>query len=139
MTGHATIDSAIEALKLGAIDYLLKPFSMKSMLLKVARVCEYRKFINPKAVMSAYLELSKEITKLACAQSMDLSDCLAHVQERLMEIFQVFHSVERALLEHRQRLAEIAAYVEQIRDELPQDNPIDDLLQQIAEKASQRL
>jgi len=26
MTGHATIDSAIEALKLGAIDYLLKPF-----------------------------------------------------------------------------------------------------------------
>jgi DNA-binding NtrC family response regulator len=139
MTGHATIDSAVESLKLGAVDYLLKPFSLKMMLQKVDRVFECRKFINPRAVMGAYLDLSREITQLTSNGSTDVTGCLTRVQERLTVIFQVFHSVERVLLEHRQRLAEIAACVEQAKDELPLDNPFNNVLQQIADKASQRL
>jgi DNA-binding NtrC family response regulator len=139
MTGHATIDSAVEALKLGAVDYLLKPFSLKLMLQKVERVCEYRRFVSPEAVMGSYLDLNREITQLAGHGSTDMSVCLNGMQERLAHIFQVFHSVERILLEHRQRLAEIAAYVEQALEELPPDHPMIHMLQQIAEKASQRL
>src|SRR5262245_17079424 len=32
MTAHATVDSAIEAMKLGAIDYLQKPFEIDELL-----------------------------------------------------------------------------------------------------------
>ena len=31
MSGHATIDSAVEAVKLGAMDYLTKPFDLQRL------------------------------------------------------------------------------------------------------------
>jgi DNA-binding NtrC family response regulator len=139
MTGYATIDSALEALKLGAFDYLTKPFGLKDMLHKVERVCEYKKFINPQAYMSAYLDLTQDIMKFADGGSADITQCLTRVQERLKGLFQLFHSVERTLLEHRYRLAEIAVFVEQAKEELSADHPAFKLLDQIAEKASERL
>ena len=36
MTAHATIESAIEAMKLGALDYLQKPFEIDELLVVVA-------------------------------------------------------------------------------------------------------
>jgi DNA-binding NtrC family response regulator len=35
LTGHATFDSAIEGMKLGALDYLMKPVDMDQLLAKV--------------------------------------------------------------------------------------------------------
>ena len=32
MTAHATVESAIEAMKLGALDYLQKPFEIDELL-----------------------------------------------------------------------------------------------------------
>jgi len=40
MTAHATIESAIEAMKLGALDYLLKPFEVDELLVVVKRALE---------------------------------------------------------------------------------------------------
>jgi len=40
MTAHATIESAIEAMKLGAVDYLQKPFEIDEFLLVVRRAVE---------------------------------------------------------------------------------------------------
>jgi two-component system response regulator HydG len=40
MTAYGTIESAVEAMKLGAIDYLQKPFSEDELLLKIARAVE---------------------------------------------------------------------------------------------------
>ena len=40
MTAHATVESAIEAMKLGAIDYLQKPFEVDELLVVVARALE---------------------------------------------------------------------------------------------------
>ena len=36
LTGHATIDSAIEAMKAGAVDYLTKPFDIDQLVEKIA-------------------------------------------------------------------------------------------------------
>ena len=36
LTGHATVDSAIEGMKLGAFDYLLKPVKFEDLLEKMA-------------------------------------------------------------------------------------------------------
>jgi DNA-binding NtrC family response regulator len=40
MTAHATIESAIEAMKLGAVDYLQKPFEIDEFLVVVRRAVE---------------------------------------------------------------------------------------------------
>src|SRR5262249_55991540 len=37
MTAHATVESAIEAMKLGALDYLQKPFEIDELLVVVRR------------------------------------------------------------------------------------------------------
>ena len=40
MTAHATVQSAIEAMKLGALDYLQKPFEIDEFLVVAARAIE---------------------------------------------------------------------------------------------------
>jgi DNA-binding NtrC family response regulator len=43
MTAHATIESAIEAMKLGALDYLQKPFEVDELLVVVNRALEHQR------------------------------------------------------------------------------------------------
>lgn len=40
LTGHATMETAVEGLKLGALDYLIKPVSMKDFLGKAEEAFE---------------------------------------------------------------------------------------------------
>ena len=43
MTAHATVESAIEAMKLGALDYLQKPFEIDELLVVVARALDHQR------------------------------------------------------------------------------------------------
>jgi two-component system, NtrC family, response regulator AtoC len=43
MTAHATVESAIAAMKLGALDYLQKPFEIDELLVVVARAIEHQR------------------------------------------------------------------------------------------------
>jgi two-component system NtrC family response regulator len=43
MTAHATVESAIEAMKLGAVDYLQKPFEIDELLVVVQRAVELQR------------------------------------------------------------------------------------------------
>ncbi|MBS1903039.1 MAG: sigma-54-dependent Fis family transcriptional regulator [Bacteroidetes bacterium] len=46
ITAHATVESAVEALKLGAYDYLQKPFDQNDLLLITNRVVRLQEFKN---------------------------------------------------------------------------------------------
>jgi two-component system NtrC family response regulator len=43
MTAHATVESAIEAMKLGALDYLQKPFEIDELLIVVDRALDHQR------------------------------------------------------------------------------------------------
>jgi DNA-binding NtrC family response regulator len=43
MTAHATVESAVEAMKLGALDYLQKPFDIDEFLVVVRRAVEHER------------------------------------------------------------------------------------------------
>jgi two-component system NtrC family response regulator len=43
MTAHATVESAIEAMKLGALDYLQKPFEIDELLVVVRRALDHHR------------------------------------------------------------------------------------------------
>ncbi|HVR75322.1 MAG TPA: sigma-54 dependent transcriptional regulator [Planctomycetota bacterium] len=45
MTAHAELDTAIEALRLGAVDYLLKPFKQEELIAKVQRLADHRRLV----------------------------------------------------------------------------------------------
>ncbi len=43
MTAHATVDNAVEAMKLGAYDYIQKPFKMEELLISLERIEELKR------------------------------------------------------------------------------------------------
>ncbi len=45
MTAYGTVESAVEAMKAGAYDYVLKPFDLEEMELKVERAIEHRRLL----------------------------------------------------------------------------------------------
>jgi DNA-binding NtrC family response regulator len=46
MTAYGTVETAIEALKAGAFDYVLKPFNLEELELKVERALEHRRMLS---------------------------------------------------------------------------------------------
>ena len=43
LTGKATVDTAVEAMKAGAYDYLTKPYKLEELTIVINRVCEQRR------------------------------------------------------------------------------------------------
>lgn len=46
MTGHGSIDTAVAAMKAGAFDYILKPFTLRTMLPALERALSVRHLLN---------------------------------------------------------------------------------------------
>ncbi|MET0283055.1 MAG: sigma-54 dependent transcriptional regulator [Polyangiales bacterium] len=53
MTAYGTIESAVEAMRLGAHDYIQKPFTEQELLLKVQKAVEQRRMAGEMSVMAA--------------------------------------------------------------------------------------
>jgi putative two-component system response regulator len=56
LTGASRMDDAIEALRLQANDYLLKPFNVEQVLISVARALEHRRLVRENRWYQRYLE-----------------------------------------------------------------------------------
>lgn len=56
LTAYGSIETAIQAMKLGAYDYITKPFKVEELLLTVRRALEYRKAKSENADLKAQLE-----------------------------------------------------------------------------------
>ncbi|MDM8552128.1 universal stress protein [Desulfobacterales bacterium HSG2] len=55
MTAYATVETAIEAMKIGALDYLLKPFDPEAMVSKVSEV--YQAFETARSVKVTFSDI----------------------------------------------------------------------------------
>ena len=59
VTGHSTVESAVEAMKLGAADYLSKPFSPSQLKMLLQKVWERSRLIRENAKLRQELEVHK--------------------------------------------------------------------------------
>lgn len=60
MTGHASINSALESLKRGAYDYLRKPFDFEQLLARVKNTIDQIKLRKENEIVSGKLELTEQ-------------------------------------------------------------------------------
>ncbi|HWG76917.1 MAG TPA: response regulator [Steroidobacteraceae bacterium] len=51
MTGHGTIDTAVEAMKAGALDYILKPFKLNAILPVLVRALDLQRLRRENAIL----------------------------------------------------------------------------------------
>ncbi len=58
LTGHATVESAIEGMKLGAFDYLLKPCEMDHLIAKVSEAAAKKRQHEEKIINARIQEIT---------------------------------------------------------------------------------
>lgn len=143
VTGYATIETAIEAMKLGAFDYIHKPFSVKDLHSKIKRILEYRSFINPDNTINIYKSIHNEILNLIekreSLNDEELHPLLKSIDTKIDYFFQAQKKWERAIIEQREALGNIAGYIEQIKEMIEHANPIMPLIEKISKEANKRL
>lgn len=60
MTGHASVDSAVESLRRGAYDYLRKPFDFEQLLKRVGNAIDQSRLKKEHELVSGKLELTEK-------------------------------------------------------------------------------
>ena len=70
MTGHGTIDSALEAMKQGASDYLTKPLNLDELIIRIRKVLEERqRFVRLKDFADQLERANQELRRIDAMKS----------------------------------------------------------------------
>ncbi len=148
MTGYASVDSAIEAMRLGAFDYISKPLKLSELSEKIARIISYQRVLDPDDTLSAYEHFWREYLA-AIEEHPDVKACLS--QEKNAPLFKILQKnldllfAERKargnlLLEQREAMSKIASFAYQLRELLPIDaSEKSDLLDALIAETDRRL
>jgi DNA-binding NtrC family response regulator len=78
MTAFGTVETAIEAMKQGAYDYLQKPFSTEELILKLDRLMNHKKIVEENQKLRQQLGHDRTETKLV-GKSAAIRDILARI------------------------------------------------------------
>jgi len=143
MTGYPTVESATEAMKLGAFDYIPKPFSLADIRLKIRRLAEYRSFINPDYTIGLYKRIQRKMVELI-EQAAKISDnnldrALLSVNDEIDKLFLTLKNNERLILAERESLSHIASLAERLKLSLPETDDNYCLVDRICRFSNERL
>ena len=78
MTAYGTVETAVEAMKLGAFDYIQKPFSTEELLLKLDRLLKYEHLASENKALRGQLSPSKLESRIV-GRSKPIRDVLTRI------------------------------------------------------------
>jgi two-component system sensor histidine kinase/response regulator len=106
MTGHGTIDTAVEAMQAGALDYILKPFNLSVIMPVLSRALALRKLRQDNAALALQVTLR--------TQEVEAKNRELQIANRELQAFT--HSVSHDL---RQPLNGVIGFAELLLSEKP--------------------
>ncbi len=81
MTAYATAETAVEAMRLGAVDYLIKPFSIDELRIKISRLLGRRQLLEENGNLQAQLQKVQSV------------ESLVGTSARMREVIEQIHQV----------------------------------------------
>ena len=143
MTGYASIETATEAIKMGAFDYITKPFSLEDLNEKINRVMEYKRFINSENALKTYRLLHAEL--LTMLENRDdlpedkLHEMLKALGARIDQVFGSQKEFEKIIILQKEALENIAGYSEHLKEGIPKTDPSYGIIEKISDEARKHL
>lgn len=143
ISAHATLDSAIVALRQGAFDYLLKPFTMSQLVDRVQHALAKRR--EPAPVTAGHAPgvhidpQQRMVTKdgasiMLSATEFDILAYLANNPQRVVSASEVMREVQGYELEEMDARTILRVHVQRIRQKLGDDPENPHLIQNIRSK-----
>jgi DNA-binding response OmpR family regulator len=143
MTGNPTVETAILAMKLGAFDYIIKPFSLSDLKEKLKKLLEYKGFINSDYMIDIYHGIRGKLFKVidikSSMQEMELDHALLSLSREIDRLFYVLRESERLILTERESLARVASLTEELKENMAEEDPLLPILEKILCLANTRL
>jgi len=143
MTGYATVESAVEAMKLGAFDYITKPISLRDVRQKIDRILEYKRFINSEDTLRTYKilhnQLLSSLVNLDNLPEDQLEKVLRTLGARIDQVFGLQKDYETIIEAQADALEKIHGYVEHLQEAVPRESPYYVLIEKINEESNKRI
>jgi YesN/AraC family two-component response regulator len=143
MTGYATIETAVEAMKLGAFDYIMKPIPLEELKQKLERLIQYRSFINSENTLETYRTLHQQMLVLLENRKGLPEDqvrlMLKNLGSRIDNVFGLQRQYESILQHQAEALERIEEYAQVLKDGLPADSPYQEMVAKISKEARKRV
>jgi DNA-binding response OmpR family regulator len=143
ITGYATIETAVEAMRMGAFDYIMKPIPLNELKAKIERILDYRKFINSGDTLQIYRALHNQA--LTLIENRDdlpeeqLGKILRTLGGKIDNLFGLQKEYETIIQTQAEALERIETFALHLKEALPADSPYISALEQIEEESRKRI
>ena len=143
ITGYATIETAVEAMRMGAFDYIMKPIPLNELKTKIERILDYRKFINSGDTLQIYRALHNQaLTLLENRDDLpdeQLGQMLRTLGGKIDHLFGLQKEYETIIQTQAEALERIETFAQHLKDALPPDSPYISAVEQIEEESRKRI
>jgi len=143
ITGYATVETAVDAMKAGAFDYIMKPIPLEELKEKVDRIIAYRRFMQSENTLGLYRTLHQDLLeKLANRDDLpeaELHQMLRRLGGRLDQVFGLQQQYETIIELQAKALEDIEAMAENLKAAFEAGNPYLELVDRIYATARKRI
>jgi DNA-binding response OmpR family regulator len=143
ITGYATVESAVEAMKLGAFDYVMKPIPLNELKGKIDRVLEYKRFLNSENTLQMYKALHNQLLDLLINRDdipeNKLQGILRTLGTKIDHLFGMQKGYEGIIETQSEALEKIEGYADHLKAAIPGESPYYVLIERILEESKRRI
>ena len=143
ITGYATVESAVEAMKLGAFDYVMKPIPLNELEEKIDRVLEYKRFLNSENTLQMYKALHNQLLDLLINRDDipedKLQGILRTLGTKIDHLFGMQKGYEEIIDTQSEALEKIEGHADHLKEAIPGESPYYALIEKILEESKRRI